>query len=54
MQKLNNDGKTTSLVTESKLLSIKPSYNFTTVLHFPNEGHENVHKTKSDLIFEIK
>lgn len=50
---LNQDGRTTSVISESKLLHIKPGYKNGNVIQFDKEGHQTVHGTVSDLYFKI-
>jgi len=35
-------------------IHIKPGYSSATLLHFPGKGHETVHRTVSDLYFQIR
>lgn len=51
---LNLDGRTTFMKNETKLIEIKPGFGESTVLTFEKEGHENIHRTVSNLIFKIK
>lgn len=53
MKVLNSDGRTTSIIHQHKTIHINPGYNSNTVLHFPNEGHQTVHRTVSDLYFQV-
>jgi DnaJ-class molecular chaperone len=50
---LNPDGRTTSIRKEQRLLEIKPGYSASTPLCFKGEGHENVSRATSNLIFKL-
>jgi DnaJ-class molecular chaperone len=51
---LNNDSRSTSLVSTAKPVHIKPGYSSSTVLRVEGEGHQNVHGNSSDLLFKIE